>query len=98
LIHSYDSNTVHQDKVHAGVLFNLVHDKRNSIILPSSGYYINIVEQGYAGLNSESRSYMQVIPEISLYKNLSKKGMMVVAERLGGAVTVGKSEFYQSAY
>ena len=98
LIGSYDSNTVHQDKVHAGVILNLVHDKRNSIILPTSGYYINVVAQGYAGLNDDSKSYLQVIPEIALYKNLSKKGRVVVAERLGGAVTVGRSAFYQSAF
>ncbi|MCS3796326.1 BamA/TamA family outer membrane protein [Niastella sp. OAS944] len=98
LINSYDSNSIHSDKVHGGVVVNYIRDKRNNLIIPSAGHYINILAQGYAGLNDESKSFMQVIPEIAFYKNLSKKGMVVIAERLGGAVTVGKSAFYQSAF
>jgi hypothetical protein len=98
LIHSYDSNTVHQDKAHAGLVLNLVRDSRNSIVLPTKGLYFSIVAQGYRGLNDESKSYVQVIPEIAVYKNLSKRSTVVIAERLGGAVTFGKSAFYQSAF
>jgi hypothetical protein len=98
LIRSYDSNTVHSDKVHGGVILNLSRDKRDNIILPTKGHFINVQVQGYAGLNDDSKSYMQVIPEISLYKNLSKRSMVVIAERLGGAVTIGKAAFYQSAF
>jgi hypothetical protein len=98
LINSYDSNSIHRDKVHGGVIVNLTHDKRNNIILPTEGYYINFQALAYGGLNNESKSYMQLIPEIALYKNLSKNSMVVIAERLGGAVTIGKSAFYQSAF
>jgi hypothetical protein len=98
LIHSYDSNTVHQDKVHAGLVLNLVRDNRNSKILPTKGTYFSIVAQGYGGLNNESKSYVQITPEFSFYKNLSRKSTIVIAERLGGAVTFGKSAFYQSAF
>jgi hypothetical protein len=98
LINSYDSNTVHLDKVHGGVIFGVLRDKRDNILLPSRGYYFNMVTQAFAGMNDESESYVMVSPEIALYKNLSKKGSIVVAERLGGAVTFGKSAFYQSAF
>jgi hypothetical protein len=98
LINSYDSNSIHRDKVHGGVIINFTRDKRNSIILPSAGHYINFQALAYGGLNNESKSYMQLIPEIALYKNLSKKSLVVIAERLGGAVTIGKSAFYQSAF
>ena len=98
LIRSYDSNTVHQNKVHGGVIINLLRDKRNNTILPTKGHFINLQLQVYGGLNNVSKSYAQVIPEIALYKNLSKNSMVVVAERLGGAVTIGKSAFYQSAF
>lgn len=97
-INSYDSNTINQDKVHAGVILNLIRDKRDNIILPTNGHYINFLVQAYGGLNNESKSYVQLTPEINLYKNLSKKGRVVIAERLGGAVTFGKSAFYQSAF
>ncbi|MBO9200672.1 MULTISPECIES: BamA/TamA family outer membrane protein [Niastella] len=97
-INSYDSNTIHQDKAHAGVVLNLIRDKRDNIILPTRGHYINFLAQAYSGLNSESKSYVMLTPEIGLYKNLSRKGMVVISERLGGAVTFGKSAFYQSAF
>ena len=98
LIRSYDSNTVHRDRVHGGVIINWLRDKRDNTILPTSGHFVNVQVQAYAGLNDDSKSYMQVIPEIAVYKNLSKKSMVVVAERLGGTVTAGKSAFYQSAF
>lgn len=98
LINSYDSNTVHLNKVHGGVIFGLLSDKRDDILLPTHGHYFNLVTHAYAGLNKESESYVMVMPEIALYKNLSKKGSVVIAERLGGAVTFGKSAFYQSAF
>lgn len=98
LIRSYDSNTVHRDKLHGGVIISLLRDKRNNIILPTAGHFINVQVGAHAGLNDDSKSYMQVIPEIALYKNLSKNSMVVIAERLGGAVTIGKSAFYQSAF
>ena len=98
LINSYDSNTVFRDKAHAGVIINLLRDKRNNKILPGSGSYINLQVLGYGGLNDISKSYMQIIPEIALYKSLGKKPNVVIAERIGGAVTIGKSAFYQSAF
>jgi outer membrane protein assembly factor BamA len=98
LINSYDSNTVFRDKAHAGVIINLLHDKRNNKILPWAGSYMSLQLLGYGGLNDISKSYMQIIPEIALYKSLGKKPNVVIAERIGGAVTIGKSAFYQSAF
>ena len=98
LIHSYDSNTVYNEKSHVGLVVNLLLDKRNNKILPYAGYYINVRLQGYTGLNSYSKSFAQVIPEVDLYKLVSKRPALVIAERVGGAVTVGKAAFYQSAF
>jgi hypothetical protein len=98
LINSYDSNSIHKDKVHGGVIINLLSDKRNNPVLPSAGHFINILAHAHAGLNDESKSFMQVMPEIAFYKNLSKRKLIVIANRLGGAVTFGKSAFYQSAF
>jgi hypothetical protein len=98
LINSYDSNTVHQEKAHAGLVLNWVREKRDNLILPTKGHYINILAEGYGGLNDNSKSYVMITPEIGLFKNLSKRSTIVIAERLGGAVTFGKSAFYQSAF
>ena len=98
LINSYDSNTIHQDKLHGGVIINLISDKRNNPILTTAGHYINVQAHAHAGMNNISKSYMQLIPEVAVYKRLNKRSTLVVANRLGGAVTIGKAAFYQSAF
>ncbi|OQP46124.1 hypothetical protein A4H97_31620 [Niastella yeongjuensis] len=97
-INSYDSNTVHQDKSHAGLVLSWVREKRDNLILTTNGHYISVVAEGYGGLNNVSKSYVMITPEIGFFKNLSKRSTIVIAERLGGAVTFGKSTFYQSAF
>ncbi|WP_315820360.1 BamA/TamA family outer membrane protein [Paraflavitalea speifideaquila] len=96
LIGSYDSATIADDKAHAGLIVNYINDKRNNPILTAWGSYINVRVQGFAGLNNYSKSFGQLIPEIAFYMPLNGKGTMVLANRIGGAVTVGKTTFYQS--
>ncbi|AXY77360.1 hypothetical protein D3H65_26750 [Paraflavitalea soli] len=98
MIGSYDSATVADDKAHGGLILNYISDKRNNPILTSWGSYINIRLQGFAGLNTYSKSFAQLIPEVSFYKPLNARGTIVLANRVGGAVTVGKTTFYQSVY
>jgi hemolysin activation/secretion protein len=49
-------------------------------------------------LSDRSKSFGQVVPEFSVYQQLNKKGTIVLAERVGGGITVGKSAFYQSLF
>lgn len=97
-IGSYDSTTLAYDKAHAGLVLNYIRDKRNNAILTSWGSYINVWLQGFAGLNTWSRSFGQLVPELAFYTPLNAKGTVVLANRLGGVVTVGKTAFYQSAF
>ncbi|WP_345331590.1 BamA/TamA family outer membrane protein [Mucilaginibacter defluvii] len=98
LIGSYDSATVDKDKLHAGVVFNFISDKRNNPVLPTWGNMVNIKVEGYAGLNSYSKSYIQIVPEVAFYKSLTSSGSIVLADRIGGGVTIGKTAFYQSLF
>lgn len=98
LIGSYDSATLAYDKSHAGLIMNYIKDNRNNPVLTSWGSYINIRLQGFAGLNTYSKSFAQLIPEVSFYKPLNAKGSIVLANRIGGAITVGKTTFYQSVF
>ncbi len=97
LIGSYDSTTIAKDKVHAGLVVNYLMDKRNSKVLTSSGSYFNVKLLGYAGLNSFSKSYSQIISEFAVYKSLANH-KLVIADRIGGGITLGKSAFYQSLF
>jgi hypothetical protein len=97
-VKSYDSATISKSKTHAGVIVNLIVNKRNNLIIPSKGYYFNVKLQGYAGANKYSESFAQLIPEFSVYAPLNKKHTIVLAERVGGGISVGKTTFYQSLF
>ena len=98
LVNSYDSNTIASSKTHAGVLMNFTVDKKNSPILPTQGVYLNVKMQALGGLNGNSESFGQIIPEFAVYQKLNNKGTIVIANRIGGGITVGKSAFYQSLF
>jgi hypothetical protein len=98
LFYAYDSATLDRQKVHAGLVVLFTHDKRNNKIIPTSGVFSSIRMQGYTGLNKYSKSFVQVIPEVGFYKSLNSKSTIVLAERLSGGVTIGKTAFYQSLF
>ena len=98
LINSYDSATVNRDKAHIGLLVNFNSNHRNSDILPTGGYYLNVTLQGYTGLNHYSKSFIQIRPEFTFYQKLNAKGTIVLSDRIGGGVTLGQAAFYQSMF
>ncbi len=97
-LHSYDSATLADDKAHAGLLFGYVHDSRNSLILPTAGTLFNFQVKGFSGLNKYSKSFVQTTAELALYKPIDRKSNFVIANRLGGGYTFGKTAFYQSLF
>lgn len=97
-LHSADSLTLSQDKLFTGLVINFVNNTRNNEILPSLGSYINLKVQAYTGLNSYSNNFGQFTGSVALYKNLDSRSRLVIAERFGGGLTVGKHTFYQSAF
>jgi hypothetical protein len=98
LIKSYDSLIVDKNKVHGGFVLNFENDKRDSKVIATNGYYLNIRFQAYKGLNTYSESYAQLFPEISFYKHLDAKSAFVIANRTGAGLTIGKTAFYQSVF
>ena len=98
LIHSYDSATVENDKSHAGIILNFTHDNRSSLLLPVSGSLVNLRIKGYGGLNTYSKSFVQVTTEIALFKSIDRRSDFIIANRLGGGATFGKTTFYQSLF
>ena len=95
---SYDSSTIEKDKWHLGIAMQYARDTRNSKIFPQWGSAVNIRLQAYKGLGQYAKSFAQLIPEISLYKSLTKSSTIVLAERLGGVIGFGHAAFYQSAF
>jgi hypothetical protein len=98
LIGSYDSSIVEEKKEHLGLVVNLSLDNRNSRLFPDSGIFFNIRAQAYAGMNDYSKTFIQFIPEFAFYKALNARRTIILAERLGGGISVGKTAFYQSLF
>ncbi|MDR6945115.1 BamA/TamA family outer membrane protein [Mucilaginibacter pocheonensis] len=97
-INSYDSITLNKDKAHAGLILNFTSNRRNNNILPSQGFYVNIQVQGYTGLNSYSKAFMQIRPEFTYYQKLNSGGTVVLSDRVGGGIGFGNAAFYQSMF
>jgi outer membrane protein assembly factor BamA len=97
-ITTYDSATLSEKKTHAGIFMNLIVNKRNNPILPTKGYLLTVKLQALAGASSFAKSYAQLIPEFSVYKALNEKRSVIIADRVGGAISMGKIAFYQSVF
>lgn len=97
-IGTYDSLTLEQKKLHLGMVMSYINDKRNNKVIPQWGTFINIRLQAYKGMGMYARDFAQLIPEVALYKSLNRRSTIVLAERFGGTVTLGKTAFYQSAF
>ena len=97
-IGSYDSTTIEKAKGHGGIVLNFINDTRNNKLFPRWGSWVNVRVQGYKGLNSYSRDFAQVTAEVALYKPLNARQTVIVANRLGGGVSFGKTTFYQSQF
>ncbi|SKA16656.1 BamA/TamA family outer membrane protein [Sediminibacterium ginsengisoli] len=97
-LHSYDSATIDKTKLFGGVHAAYILDNRNNKLLPEWGSYVNIQLQSGIGMNGYSRSYVQLLPEVAFYKSIGNGRQLVIANRLGGGITIGESTFYQSAF
>lgn len=97
-LHTYDSSTVAEDKLFPGMVVQYLKDARNHPLLPTSGGYLSFRTQAYYGANKYAMSFAQFIPEIAVYKRLDKNHNIVIANRIGGGVTLGKTTFYQSLF
>ncbi|SMC95012.1 BamA/TamA family outer membrane protein [Pedobacter africanus] len=97
-LNSADSSTITKDKAFAGLTFNFIHNNRNSDILPDSGTYLDLKLIAYKGLNSYSNSIAQLTASFSVYKGLDRRSRLVLTDRIGGGMTIGKQAFYQSQF
>ena len=98
LLHTYDSATLSHDKAHAGIVADFTSDHRNDPGLPTLGNHINLQMKSYVGLNSYSKSYLQMTGQFSFYKSIDHRSNIVLSNRTGGGITAGNTTFYQSLF
>lgn len=97
-VFTYDSSTISKNKTHAGLLLSFLVDKRNNILLPSRGYNVDVSMKAYGGISNYAKSFGQLSSSFAIYLPLDKRNSIVLADRVGGAITVGKNAFYQSVF
>ncbi|WP_158288344.1 BamA/TamA family outer membrane protein [Mucilaginibacter psychrotolerans] len=98
LVNSYDSLIVDKDKMHVGITVNYIDNERKGGVFPNDGHYFTVSLTGYRGLNSYSKSYGQLRSEFTFYRNLTSHGALVLSDRVGGGITVGRPAFYQGMF
>jgi hypothetical protein len=97
-VKTYDSASLDKNKTHAGLLFTFNEDLRNNKLIPTWGSSISVQLAGWKGLNTASKSYGQAKASVSVYKSINARSTLVLADRVGGTVTIGNPAFYQTAY
>jgi hypothetical protein len=95
---TYDSSSLGSDRTHAGIIFNFNQDLRNSKLIPTWGSSVSVQLAAWQGLNTASKSYGQIKASVALFKSLNDRSTLVLADRVGGTVTVGNPAFYQTAF
>lgn len=97
-LNSSDRFVIDREKLYVGAVVNFINNTKDNEMLPTLGSYIDFKLLGYQGISSAARSFAQFNGAIALYKNLDGRANLVLANRFGGAVTVGNPAFYQYAY
>ncbi|MXV16798.1 polyphosphate kinase 1 [Hufsiella ginkgonis] len=93
-----DSLTIGESKLHGGASFSYTLDKRGRLPFTAWGSFFDVKVLAYKGLSKAADSYLQLVPRLALFKSLNNRATIVLAERIGGTVTLGKTAFYQSAF
>lgn len=72
-------------------------DNDFNTVLPIDGFFAKVYFIALGGVSKYACSMAQVRPQFSFYKGLNPKSTLVVSDRIGGAITVGRPNFYQYA-
>ncbi|TDG35882.1 hypothetical protein EZJ43_11030 [Pedobacter changchengzhani] len=97
-LHSYDSLTITNDKIFAGAVVNFSNNTRDNDLLPTLGSFVNFKLILNKGLNKYANDYAQLNADIAIYKNLDGRANLILADRFGGGITIGKPAFYQAQF
>ncbi|TWV88672.1 BamA/TamA family outer membrane protein [Chitinophaga pinensis] len=92
-----DSLSVFQSKTYAGLRVGLKIDTRDNALIPTRGISWNTSVYGSQGLNAQTRNYVQVQSDLSLYTNFHVPTSVVLVTRFGVNKIWGDYEYFQAA-
>ncbi len=97
-VKTYDSSNLASDKTHGGLVLTFTQDLRNNKIVPTWGSSVYIQAAAWQGLNTATKSFVQFKGNVALIKSINTHSSLVLADRVGGVVTIGNPAFYQAAF
>ncbi|SKA23464.1 Calcineurin-like phosphoesterase [Chitinophaga eiseniae] len=92
-----DSASVFTNKYYAGLRLMAQVDTRNNTLAPTRGILWTTSWTGNKGLSSDSKNYMQLQSDLSLYMSFRVPANFVIVSRFGGSKIWGDYEFFQAA-
>jgi hypothetical protein len=93
-----NQETLYEPKTYFGWQLQAVVDNRNSVIMPSRGFYWNTFSRWVEGISDHAYAFKQAQTDLSFYTSFSARANVVVAVRVGGGVNSGSYEFFQAQY
>ena len=85
---------VFADRTYVGLVANLVYDQRDQVVIPKKGMYWRTALSFNQEVNRQHANYGKIQTEFRHYMNPGK-GALVIANRIGGGVTIGEPTFFQ---
>ncbi len=93
-----DTADLFQRKTYLGPRIKLEIDNRNSLVLPSRGLHWKTEYSYHFGLGKHSESYGNLNSDLTMYISSNRPAKLVFAVRIGGGITSGDYEYFQSQF
>ena len=97
-LYGADSLSLEKSKAFAGLLVNYHLNTRDQDLLPSKGILLETKLSAYHGLNKYARSIAQLNLAFSFHQRLDSASRVVITNRIGGGLTLGKPSFFQAQF
>jgi hypothetical protein len=91
----HPGENVFSSQGYMGAVAGVAVDTRDKGILPHDGVYWLTNLAGIQGVNSSSKSFGQIKSEFSFFINPDKDSILVIANRIGGGITIGNAAYFQ---
>jgi hypothetical protein len=85
---------VFADRTYIGLVANFIYDQRDQVVIPKKGMYWRTALSFNQEVNRHHDNYGKIQTEFRHYVNPGKAGL-VIANRIGGGVTIGEPTFFQ---
>lgn len=95
-LNGLDGNSIFKQKYYGGVNAGIRVDKRDSKMLPTTGFVFGLEGEANKGFGKFSSNFGYISSALSLYWTFRLPARVTLATRFGGGLSLGKYEFFQA--